>query len=107
MIEPVHDQHVSKYHVKSYFQMMTSQTNMLFSLDNTPRIVLYNSFYSDHSSAFPVTEESLKVPACILLTHSHTMTPLETSLLKTLLEKEKLLVTSKFSFSYGVFYLFG
>ena len=30
-----------------------------------------------------------------------------TSLLKTLWEKEKLLVTSNFSFSYNVFYLFG
>ena len=30
-----------------------------------------------------------------------------TSLLKTLLEKEKLLVTSNFSFSHSVFYLFG
>ena len=29
------------------------------------------------------------------------------SLLKTLWEKEKLLVTSNFSFSHGVFYLFG
>ena len=33
--------------------------------------------------------------------------PWETSLLKTLWEKEKLLVTSNFSFSHGVFYLFG
>ena len=31
----------------------------------------------------------------------------ETSLLKTLWEKEKLLVTSNFSFSHNVFYLFG
>ena len=31
----------------------------------------------------------------------------ETSLLKTLWEKEKLLITSNFSFSYSVFYLFG
>ena len=31
----------------------------------------------------------------------------ETSLLKTLWEKEKLLVTSNFSFSHSVFYLFG
>ena len=30
-----------------------------------------------------------------------------TSLLKTLREKEKLLVTSNFSFSHSVFYLFG
>ena len=33
------------------------------------------------------------------LTHSHTITPWVTSLLKTLWEKEKLLVTSNFSFS--------
>ena len=33
--------------------------------------------------------------------------PWETSLLKTLHEKEKLLVMSNFSFSHGVFYLFG
>ena len=33
--------------------------------------------------------------------------PWETSLLKTLWEKEKLLVTSNFSFSHNVFYLFG
>ena len=33
--------------------------------------------------------------------------PWETSLLKTLWEKEKLLVMSNFSFSYSVFYLFG
>ena len=33
--------------------------------------------------------------------------PWETSLLKTLWEKEKLLVTSNFSFSHSVFYLFG
>ena len=31
----------------------------------------------------------------------------ETCLLKTLWEKEKLLVTSNFSFSHSVFYLFG
>ena len=47
----------------------------------------------------------------IYLTHSHTMTPFdapwETSLLKTLWEKEKLLVTSNFSFSHSVFYPFG
>ena len=45
------------------------------------------------------------------LTHSHSMTPfdapLETSLLKTLWEKEKLLIKSNFSFSHSVFYLFG
>ena len=33
--------------------------------------------------------------------------PWETSLLKTLWEKEELLVTSNFSFSHSVFYLFG
>ena len=33
--------------------------------------------------------------------------PWETSLLKTLWEKEKLLVTSNFSFSHSVFYPFG
>ena len=33
--------------------------------------------------------------------------PLETVFLKTLWEKEKLLVTSNFSFSHSVFYLFG
>ena len=33
--------------------------------------------------------------------------PWETSLLKTLWEKEKLLVTSNFSFSHHVFYPFG
>ena len=33
--------------------------------------------------------------------------PWETSLFKTLWEKEKLLVTSNFSFSHSVFYLFG
>ena len=33
--------------------------------------------------------------------------PWETSLLKALWEKEKLLVTSNFSFSHSVFYLFG
>ena len=33
--------------------------------------------------------------------------PWETSLLKTLWEKEKLLVTSNFSFSHSVFYQFG
>ena len=33
--------------------------------------------------------------------------PWETSLLKTLCEKEKLLVMSNFSFSHSVFYLFG
>ena len=33
--------------------------------------------------------------------------PWETNLLKTLWEKEKLLVTSNFSFSHSVFYLFG
>ena len=33
--------------------------------------------------------------------------PWETSLLKTLWEKEKLLVTINFSFSHSVFYLFG
>ena len=33
--------------------------------------------------------------------------PRETSLLKTLLEKEKLLITSNFSFSHSVFYPFG
>ena len=41
-----------------------------------------------------------------LLTHSHTMTPFDApgkSLLKTLWEKEKLLVTSNFSFSHSVF----
>ena len=32
--------------------------------------------------------------------------PWETSLLKTLWEKEKLLVTSNFSFTHSVFYLF-
>ena len=32
--------------------------------------------------------------------------PLETSLLKTLWEKEKLLVTSNFSFSHSIFYQF-
>ena len=48
---------------------------------------------------------------CASLTHSHTMTPIDASgkqaLLKTLWEKEKLLVTSNFSFSRSVFYLFG
>ena len=39
------------------------------------------------------------------LTHSHTMTPFE-ALLKTLWEKEKLLVTSNFSFTHSVFYQF-
>ena len=40
--------------------------------------------------------------------HSDTFwCPWETSLLKTLWEKEKLLVTSNFSFSHSVFYLFG
>ena len=43
----------------------------------------------------------------ICLTHSHTMTPFDapgkTSLLKTLWEKEKLLVMSNFSFSHSVF----
>ena len=47
----------------------------------------------------------------LVLAHSHTTTPFdtpfETSLLKTLWEKEKLPVTSNFSFSYSVFYLFG
>ena len=42
-----------------------------------------------------------------LFTHSHTMTPFEasgeTSVLKTLWEKEKLLITSNFSFSHNVF----
>ena len=42
------------------------------------------------------------------LTHSHTMTPFDTSgkkrLFKTLWEKEKMLVTSIFSFSHHVFY---
>ena len=40
--------------------------------------------------------------------HSDTFwRPWETSLLKTLWEKEKLLVTSNFSFSHSVFYPFG
>ena len=33
--------------------------------------------------------------------------PWETNLLKTLWEKEKLLITSNFSFSHSVFYLLG
>ena len=45
------------------------------------------------------------------LTHSHTMTPFDApgkqAFLKTLWVKEKLLVTSNFSFSHCVFYLFG
>ena len=44
----------------------------------------------------------------LLLTHSNTVTPFDApgkqSLLKTLWEKEKLLVTSNFSFSQSVFY---
>ena len=45
------------------------------------------------------------------LTHSHTMTPFDApgkqAFLKTLWEKEKLLVMSNFSFSHSVFYPFG
>ena len=45
------------------------------------------------------------------LTHSHTITPFDTpakqALLKTLWEKEKLLVTSNFSFFHSVFNPFG
>ena len=45
------------------------------------------------------------------LAHSHTMTPFDApgkqAFLKTLWEKEKLLVTSNFSFSHSVFYLIG
>ena len=45
------------------------------------------------------------------LTHSHTMTPFDApgkqTFLKILWEKEKLLVTSNFSVSHSVFYLFG
>ena len=56
--------------------------------------------------------EWVNYPLCgKALTHSHTMTPFdapwETSLLKTLWEKEKLLITSNFSFFHSVFYLFG
>ena len=40
------------------------------------------------------------------LTHSYTMTPFEASLLKTLWEKEKLLITSNFFFTRNVFYPF-
>ena len=46
----------------------------------------------------------------VALTHSHNDTfwrLWETSLLKTLWEKEKLLVTSNFSFSHSIFYPFG
>ena len=46
-----------------------------------------------------------------LLTHSHTMTPFDApgkqAFLKTLWEKEKLFVTSNFSFSHSVFYPLG
>ena len=43
-----------------------------------------------------------------LFPHNDTfLRPWETSLLKTLWEKEKLLITSNFSFSHSVFYLFG
>ena len=44
------------------------------------------------------------------LTHSHTMTPFDTPGTQAFWkhwEKEKLLVTSNFSFSHSVFYLFG
>ena len=41
------------------------------------------------------------------LTLSQTSPVCSTSLLKTMWEKEKLLVTSNFSFSHGVFYSFG
>ena len=45
------------------------------------------------------------------LTHTHTMTPFDSpgkqAPLKTLWEKEKLLVTSNLSFSHSVFYPFG
>ena len=41
------------------------------------------------------------------LSHDTFWYPWETSLLKTPWEKEKLLVTSNFSFSHSVFYLFG
>ena len=57
-------------------------------------------------------EKGVKLEMCIKeLTHSHTITaievPGETSLLKTLWEKEKLLITSNFSFSHSIFYPFG
>ena len=59
----------------------------------------------------PSVPKSTWIPVQLCLTHSHTMTlfddPWETSLLKTLWEKEKLLVMSNFSFSHSVFYLFG
>ena len=49
--------------------------------------------------------------AVCTLTNSHTMTPFDApgkqAFLKKLWEKEKLLVTSNFSFSHSVFYLFG
>ena len=47
--------------------------------------------------------------SCLINPFPHNDTfwrPWETSLLKTLWEKEKLLVTSNFSFTHSVFYLF-
>ena len=48
--------------------------------------------------------------AYLLLTHSHTMTPFDAPGKQAFWkhwEKEKLIVTSNFSFSHCVFYLFG
>ena len=76
-------------------------------------IVRFN-FESDENiignkeNAFSVFPTMFSKPCSKSLTHSHTMTPFdipgETSLLKTLWAKEKLLVTSNFSFSPSVFY---
>ena len=61
----------------------------------------------------PIDLMSLSIPLhysmmVIQFPHNNTFWhPWETSLLKTLWEKEKLLVMSNFSFSHSVFYLFG
>ena len=65
--------------------------------------LLYQRQISPFESPFPLLSATA-------LTHSHTMTPLdakwETSLLKTLWEKEKLPLMSNFYFSHSVFYWF-
>ena len=79
-------------------QDMTLVVKVELNPNTTNQVNVYQTFY--HAIVGPV-------PLTLSQTSSVFLRLCRTSLLKTLWEKEKLLVTSNFSFSHSVFYCFG
>ena len=107
---------VFKLVVWGVLRTLKENDKMLFTISKRKNIMWFgrNAFNLIFFLLFPQYFLPLSKTEITLLAtfnpfpHNNTFwRPWETSLLKTLREKEKLLVTSNFSFSRSVFYLFG